>query len=81
MKTSRLVLVVYLYLLYLLQFNRLDAFFMDAIGDEPILSNIWRVMKLFVILSHGLATVESGFSVNKEVNRKAFYLLFEILLS
>lgn len=39
--------------------------FMSAGGDQY--AEILRVMKMLLILSHGQAAVERGFSVNKEV--------------
>lgn len=41
------------------------------------LNNLWKVVKLCLNLSHGQASVEKGFSINKEVmdtNMKALTL-------
>ena len=35
-------------------------------GDKQLVK-VWRVVELLLLMSHGQATVERGFSVNKEV--------------
>ena len=46
--------------------DRLDTFFSQHINHTEF-SNLWTVMRGLLILSHGQAQVERGFSVNKEV--------------
>ena len=36
-------------------------------ADDKQLAKVWSVIKLLLLMSHGQATVERGFSVNKEV--------------
>ena len=43
--------------------DRVDTLFFDCLSNESLFS----VVKLILILSHGQATVERGFSVSKEV--------------
>ncbi|GFS10193.1 hypothetical protein ElyMa_004802100 [Elysia marginata] len=43
-----------------------DSFWHRVIGKEEQLSNLWGVMKKLLLLSHGQAQVERGFSLNKE---------------
>ena len=53
--------------------DRLDKFYYDLEG-VPQYTRLWSVIKLMLTLSHGQATVERGFSVNKELsveNQKA----------
>ena len=47
--------------------NRVDTFYFDRLANEADLKELWKVVKLLLILSHGQATVERGFSSNKEV--------------
>ena len=35
-------------------------------GDKQLVK-VWRVVELLLLMSHGQATVERGFSINKEV--------------
>ena len=37
-------------------------------GNRSEFPNLWSVIKLLLLLSHGQASVERGFSVNKEVS-------------
>ena len=46
--------------------NRVDTFLMEHM-TSPRFKKLQRTVKLLLILSHGQATVERGFSVNKEV--------------
>ena len=46
--------------------DRLDTLFFECMANESYKS-LFSVVKLILILSHGQATVERGFSVNKEV--------------
>lgn len=47
--------------------NRLDEFFYELIGTNPSYRHLWHVVKLLLVLSHRQATVERGFSVNRQV--------------
>ena len=45
--------------------NRIDAFFVDVMQAKyPI---AWKAISMLLMLSHGQATVERGFSINKEI--------------
>ena len=46
--------------------GRVDTFYFDRLANKADLKELWRVVK-FLALSHGQATVERGFSSNKEV--------------
>ena len=46
--------------------DRLDSFYYDKLAKAEY-SHLWEVCQLLLLLSHGQATVERGFSVNKEV--------------
>ena len=47
--------------------DRLDTFYANLLAKEDRYKQLWAAVKLCLILSHGQATVESGFSVNKEI--------------
>ena len=47
--------------------NRLDSFLSEILQMQVEYQDLWLPMQLFLTLSHGQATVERGFSVNKEV--------------
>ena len=47
--------------------KRLDDFFSSILLGNTQYSELWQVIKLSLIFSHGNATVESGFSVNKDL--------------
>jgi hypothetical protein len=47
--------------------SRLDSFYFDLLGKDQCYSELWTVIRLILTLSHGNATVESGFSINKAV--------------
>jgi len=49
---------------YSLQDTRLDDFYYNIIGDNSDFTELWSVHKCVLVLSHGNANVESGFSVN-----------------
>ena len=44
-----------------------DTFLYEKVHEKY--PTVWRVMKQLLLLSHGQATVEKGFSINKEVER------------
>jgi len=46
---------------------KLDAFYFEVLGDKTEFSALWHVAKLILILSHGNAAVESGFSINNDM--------------
>ena len=46
--------------------DRLDSYFYNQLADKKQFVNFWKVVKL-LLLSHGQATVERGFSVNKDL--------------
>ena len=43
--------------------------FYEAMGTAPDYSQIWKVVKLILIFSHGEAGVERGFCVNRRIFR------------
>ena len=49
------------------QENRLDCMIFKLIGKDPEYEALWEVFKLLLILSHGQASVERGFSVNRQI--------------
>lgn len=51
-------------------FNReqtLDVFYSKIFAGDEKQVQLWKVVKMVLIMSHGNASVESGFSVNKEL--------------
>ncbi|KAK5876302.1 hypothetical protein CesoFtcFv8_025669 [Champsocephalus esox] len=49
------------------QSGRLDEFYQEHLSNKAECRHLWEVVKLVLVLSHGQASVERGFSVNKEV--------------
>jgi hypothetical protein len=47
--------------------SRHDCFYFDLLGKDQCYSELWTVIRLILTLSHGNATVESGFSINEAV--------------
>jgi hypothetical protein len=47
--------------------DRLDDFYFRHVGSISEYESIWSVMKIILILSHGNASVESGFSINGDL--------------
>ena len=47
--------------------DRLDSFLFEVLQNQNESQQLWITMQLILTLSHGQATVERGFSVNKEV--------------
>ena len=41
--------------------DRVDTFYFDRLASKADLKELWKVVKLLLILSHGQATVERGF--------------------
>jgi len=46
---------------------RLDTFYCELLGRHQDFQELLHVMKLILVLSHGNAAVESGFSINEEM--------------
>merc|ERR1719154_758928 len=49
------------------QTGRLDSLFYDVVGTDDQFNELWPLMKTILTLSHGQASVERGFSVNKDI--------------
>lgn len=47
--------------------DKLDAFYFELLGEKTEFTALWQVIKLTLILSHGNAAVESGFSINNDM--------------
>ena len=47
--------------------QNLDIFYCKIFAGNEKFAPLWKVVKMVLILSHGNAAVESGFSVNKEL--------------
>ncbi|CAL1262687.1 unnamed protein product [Larinioides sclopetarius] len=47
--------------------NRLDKFLSKYLEGKKSYQKLWAVIKILLILSHGQAVVERGFSVNKNI--------------
>ncbi|KAH7978129.1 hypothetical protein HPB49_004509 [Dermacentor silvarum] len=47
--------------------DSLDDFYADLLKLNSSYSELWHIVKLLLVLSHGQATVERGFSVNRQV--------------
>ena len=47
--------------------QRLDEFMVKYVGASPKFSELWKLFKILLILLHGQAQVEHGFSVNKNL--------------
>ena len=45
----------------------IDRFFHQRLANVGEYKNLWAVVKVVLLLSHGQASVERGFSVNKQV--------------
>ena len=50
-----------------LEENRLDAFYFELLSGKRDFKELWDTMKFLLTLSYDQASVERGFSVNKEV--------------
>ena len=48
--------------------DRLDSFWYGVLANNSSYGLVWRVAKTLLLLSHGQASVERGFSVNKELS-------------
>lgn len=49
------------------QSERLDEFYHELLSNKDEFRHLWEVVKLCLLLSHGQASVERGFSINKEM--------------
>lgn len=49
------------------QEHRLDQFYFNVLGSKPQYAELYKVIKIILMLSHGNAEVERGFSVNKHL--------------
>ena len=47
--------------------ERIDDFYVTILSGKPKFKELFSFVKLVCILSHGNATVESGFSINSDV--------------
>ncbi|XP_072564133.1 uncharacterized protein [Paramormyrops kingsleyae] len=47
--------------------TRVDTLLHETMGTKPSFSKVWDVVKILLVLSHGQASVERGFSINKEL--------------
>ena len=47
--------------------QRLDEFMMRFVGASTKFSELWKLFKILLVLSHGQAQVERGFNVNKNL--------------
>ena len=52
---------------FMITTDRLDSFLFEVLQNQNESQQLWITMQLIQTLSHGQATVERGFSVNKEV--------------
>ncbi|KAL3204242.1 hypothetical protein MRX96_041305 [Rhipicephalus microplus] len=46
----------------------LDEFYLELLKGDSSYMHLWKVIRLLLILSHGQATVERGFSINRQVS-------------
>ena len=46
---------------------RLDQFLANYLDKKPQFTKLWSLIKTLLLLSHGQASIERGFSVNKDV--------------
>ena len=47
--------------------SRLDELLFDTMANNSSTHKLWSCMKMLLLLSHGQASVERGFSVNKQI--------------
>jgi len=45
--------------------SRLDILMHETMSGKPAYSKLWNIVRMLLVLSHGQAAVERGFSVNK----------------
>ncbi|TKS88164.1 Methyltransferase-like protein 22 [Collichthys lucidus] len=47
--------------------DRVDTLLYETMGTSKSFANVWHVVKMLLVLSHGQASVKRGFSINKEL--------------
>lgn len=47
--------------------EKLDVLYANIFANNPFYDDLFRIVKMVLILSHGNASVESGFSINKHM--------------
>lgn len=52
---------------YSYQRKRLDLFYRELLSTDEDFKDLWEIIKCLLILSNGNASVESGFSINKDI--------------
>ena len=52
---------------YIYKSDRLDALLVQHLSHHDDLGQLWTIVKNLLILSHGQATVEKGFSINRQI--------------
>ncbi len=50
-----------------IKYDRLDTLYAENLGHREEYAALWEIFKKILIMSHGNAAVESGFSVNKDI--------------
>lgn len=63
--------------------DRVDTLLHSTMGANKAFSKVWHVVKMLLVLSHGQASVERGFSINKELiveNQKEASLVAQRLI-
>ncbi|TKS78086.1 hypothetical protein D9C73_013088 [Collichthys lucidus] len=63
--------------------DRVDTLLYETMGTSKSFANVWHVVKMLLVLSHGQASVERGFSINKELvveNQKEASLIAQRLI-
>ncbi|KAE8278809.1 hypothetical protein D5F01_LYC22384 [Larimichthys crocea] len=63
--------------------DRVDTLLYETMGTSKSFANVWHVVKMLLVLSHGQASVERGFSINKELvveNQKETSLIAQRLI-
>lgn len=48
--------------------SRLDVLLYDSMANVTEWADLWELTKKLLLLSHGQASVERGFSINKEIS-------------
>lgn len=63
--------------------DRVDSLLFETMSKNKAFSKIWHVVKMLLVLSHGQASMERGFSINKEIiveNQKEHSLIAQRLI-
>lgn len=53
--------------------DRLDKFMHEVLSNDTRYSKLWKVVQKLLLLSHGQASVERGFSINKQIEADNMY--------